>query len=172
MRFSNCANYQSHHLQAGLPRPADMPTQSSSAFIVENVLGLCRRNRRGAAVVEFAVVAPILFLLVFGMIEYGRLVMVQQVLTNATLEGARHGVLDGSTTTEVQTTVTDYLTGANIAGATVTVNPNPPDSAGFGDPVTVSVSIPFNQVSWLPAPIFLGGVDMTATSVMRRETTQ
>ena len=121
---------------------------------------------------EFAVVAPLLFLLVFGMIEYGRLVMVQQVLTNATREGARKGVLDGSTASEVETTVTNYLTSANIGGATVTVSPNPPDSAGFGDPVTVSVTIPFDQVSWLPAPMFLSGVDMVATSVMRRETTQ
>ena len=121
---------------------------------------------------EFAVVAPILFLLVFGMIEYGRLVMVQQVLTNATREGARKGVLDGSTTSEVETTVTNYLTSANISGATVTITPNPPNSAGFGEPVTVSVSIPFDQVSWLPAPMFLGGVDMAATSVMRHETAQ
>ncbi len=161
------------HFFHALPSHAqDMSPPCSFSLRLKRFGQPCRRERRGAAVVEFAVVAPILFLLVFGMIEYGRLVMVQQVLTNATREGARHGVLDGSTTTEVQTTVTNYLTSANIAGATVTVNPDPPDSAGFGDPVTVSVSIPFNQVSWLPAPMFLSGVDMTATSVMRRETTQ
>ena len=57
-----------------------------------------RKTRRAAAVVEFAVVAPVLFLLVFGMIEFGRMVMVQQVLTNASREGARVGILDGSTT--------------------------------------------------------------------------
>ncbi len=38
---------------------------------------------------EFAVVAPVFLLLVFGMIEYGRMVMVQQVITNASREGAR-----------------------------------------------------------------------------------
>ena len=56
-----------------------------------------RKKRRGAAAVEFAVVAPIFLLLVFGMIEYGRMVMVQQVLTNASREGARCAVLDGAT---------------------------------------------------------------------------
>ncbi|HRX81016.1 MAG TPA: TadE/TadG family type IV pilus assembly protein, partial [Pirellulaceae bacterium] len=40
------------------------------------------RKQRGAAAVEFAVVAPIFVLLLFGMIEYGRMVMVQQMLTN------------------------------------------------------------------------------------------
>jgi hypothetical protein len=36
-------------------------------------------DRRGAAVVEFAIVVPVFFVLVFGMIEYGRMVMVQQM---------------------------------------------------------------------------------------------
>ena len=61
-----------------------------------------RKKRRGAAAVEFAVVAPIFLLLVFGMIEYGRMVMVQQVLTNASREGARVAVLDGSTAQQVR----------------------------------------------------------------------
>src|SRR5262245_57058974 len=59
---------------------------------------LFRRNRRAAAAVEFAVVAPIFLLLVFGMIEYGRMVMVYQIVTNASREGARAAVLDGATT--------------------------------------------------------------------------
>ena len=50
---------------------------------VENFFQSCRRNRRGTAAVEFALVAPVFFLLVFGMIEYGRMVMVQHVITNA-----------------------------------------------------------------------------------------
>ena len=122
--------------------------------------------------VEFAVVSPVFFLLIFGMIEYGRLVMVQQVLTNASREGARVGVLDGSTQADVTTAVTNYLTSARINSATVTVTPNPPSSAGYGAPVTVAISVPFNQVSWLPSPMFLGGKTMTATSVMRRESVQ
>jgi len=129
-------------------------------------------NRCGAAVVEFAVVAPVFFLLIFGMIEYGRLVMVQQVLTNASREGARVGVLDGSTSADVTTAVNNYLTSARINSATVTITPNPPSSAGYGAPVTVAISIPFSQVSWLPSPMFLGGTTMRATSVMRRESVQ
>jgi Flp pilus assembly protein TadG len=141
-------------------------------FTVEKLRRIGRRYRRGAAVVEFAVVAPIFFLLVFGMIEYGRLVMVQQIITNASREGARIGVLDGSTTQDVTDAVETQLTNATINGATVTVTPNPPSSAGFGEPVTVSVSIPFTQVSWLPTPMFLGGTTISATTVMRRESVQ
>ena len=131
---------------------------------------LFRRNRRGAAAVEFAVIAPLFFLLVFGMIEYGRMVMVQQVITNASREGARRAVLDGATEATVQTVVDEYLASGSIVGATVTVTPNPPTNAGPGDPVTVTVSIPFNEVSWLPSPMYLGGKTLNASTAMRRET--
>ncbi|MHC4400368.1 MAG: TadE/TadG family type IV pilus assembly protein [Planctomycetota bacterium] len=148
------------------------PFSRENDFNVEKVFGLCRRNRRGAAAVEFAIVAPVFFLLVFGMIEFGRMVMVQQVITNGSREGARLAVLDGTTTGEVVTAVAGYLESSAVAGASVSVSPDPPSTAGFGEPVSVVVSIPFDQVSWLPSPMFLGGRTLTATTVMRRETVQ
>jgi Flp pilus assembly protein TadG len=129
-------------------------------------------NRHGAAAVEFALVAPLFFLLIFGMIEYGRMVMVQQILTNAAREGARVGVLDGSTETKVTAAVNNYLTAAGIKNATTTVSPNPPSSAAATSPVTVTVSVGFNDVSWLPSPLYLGGKTMSFNAVMRRETMQ
>jgi hypothetical protein len=39
-----------------------------------------------------------------------------------------------------------------------------------GESVTVTVSVPFNQVSWLPSPMFLSGYMLSASSGMRRET--
>ncbi len=131
----------------------------------------CRsRRRRGSAVVEFAVVAPVFVLLVFGMIEYGRMVMVQQILTNSAREGARVGILDNSTESDVDTAVNRYLTAAGISGATTTVTPDPPSSASAGNPVSVQVSVGFNQVSWLPSPFYLGGTTLSYTATMRRET--
>ena len=127
------------------------------------------RQRRGAAVVEFAVVAPLLFLVLFGIIEFGRLFMVQQVLTNATREGARRAILETSTEAEVKTVVGDYLTSAAVSGATVTVSPSNLSLLGLGDAVTVGASVPFEDVSWLPSPWFLGGRTLSAQSVMRAE---
>ncbi|MCC6126581.1 MAG: pilus assembly protein [Pirellulales bacterium] len=143
----------------------------------------CRscRKRRGAAAVEFAIIAPLFFLLVFGMIEFGRMVMVQQILTNASREGARKAVLDGSTTTDVVNTVLTNLSDAKITASTsnVTINPANPATANYGDPITVTVTIPFSQVSWLPAPMLLSflpsgqtDITLTAATVMRRETVQ
>ena len=104
------------------------------------------------------------------MIEYGRMVMVYQVLTNASREGARAAVLDGATATSVTSAVNSYLSAALVTGATVTVAPNPPANAQYGDPVTVTVSIPFSQVSWLPSPMYLGSQTLSSATVMRRET--
>jgi len=112
--------------------------------------------------------------MVFGMIEFGRAIMVQQIMTNASREGARMAVLDSPTPTAslVKNAITTYLLSAGISGATVTINPTEPTTAGYGAPVTVKVTIPFRQVSWLPTPWFLGGKQLTATTVMRRETVQ
>ena len=46
-----------------------------------------RQDRVGAAAVEFAIVAPLMFLLTMGMIEVGRMVMVKQLMVNASREG-------------------------------------------------------------------------------------
>ena len=140
---------------------------------LERVCRLFRKKRRGASAVEFALVAPVFILLVLGMIEFGRMVMVQQLLTNASREGARRAVLDGSTVADVQTLVQDYLNNTSVAVPieNITVTPDP-TTADFGDPITVSVSVPYPDVSWIPAPMFLGGANMEASTVMRRETVQ
>ncbi len=130
------------------------------------------RARRGASAVEFALVAPVFFMVLLGMIEFGRMAMVQQVITNAAREGARIAVFDGATKSKVTTKVDEYLAAASIRGAKVGVSPDPPDSAGYGESVTVSVGVPFKDVSWLPAPFFLGGKTLQAESVMRRETVE
>lgn len=122
--------------------------------------------------VEFALVAPLFILLVFGMIEYGRMVMVQQLLTNASREGARRAVLEGVSDTSVSQSVNDYLAGTLINGATVTVTTNPPLASDFAGSKTVQVQIPFSQVSWLPSPMYLGSTTLRAQTTMRREMIQ
>jgi Flp pilus assembly protein TadG len=109
------------------------------------------------------------------MIEFGRAIMVQQILTNASREGARVAVLDSTTPTAsvVSSKVTTYLQNSGISGATVTITPTEPTTAAYGAAVTVSVQIPFSSVSWLPSPWFLkGATSLKASTVMRRETVQ
>jgi Flp pilus assembly protein TadG len=155
----------------------DCQTEPSSGVEQEKAYRLCRRSRQGAAAVEFAVVAPVFLLMVFGMIEFGRAIMVQQILTNATRQGARLAILDSPTPTAstVKSTVTSYLQNCGITAATVnnvTINPAEPSTAVNGTSVTVTVQIPYSSVTWLPTPQFLGTKTLKVSTVMRRESVQ
>ncbi|MBX3425837.1 MAG: pilus assembly protein [Pirellulales bacterium] len=127
-----------------------------------------RRHRRGASVVEFALVAPVFFMLLIGIIEVGRALMIQQVLVNASRVGARQAVVLTSSTDAVTSAVADYATGIGVAGVATTVTPNP-GTATAGTPITVTTSVDFSNVSWIPSPWFMGGKTITASSVMRKE---
>src|SRR5687767_11171498 len=54
-----------------------------------------RRSRRGQALVEFALVAPIFFLVLFAIVEAGRFIYYYEILNNATREGARYAIVHG-----------------------------------------------------------------------------
>ena len=136
-----------------------------------------RNNRRGTSAVEFAFIAPVFFLLVIGMIEFGRAMMVQQILTNAARQGARMATLDSTNnsssptpTSMVTSEVNSVLAAANVTGATTAISPSLPAAAGTD--VSVTVSVPYMAVTWVPSPWFLSGATLSANCVMRRETTQ
>jgi Flp pilus assembly protein TadG len=141
------------------------------------------RPRFGAAAVEFALLVPVLFLLVFTFIEIGRGIMVTHLLTNAARIGARSGIIQGVSTAQITTTVNSYLTANGISGdsATVQVNDGSSDAstAKSGDEITVTVTVPVSQVSWVPVSWvpslntgttgYLNGATLSGQFTLRRE---
>jgi Flp pilus assembly protein TadG len=127
-----------------------------------------RRDRRGAAAAEFAVVAPVFFLMVIGILEFGRALMVQQVLINASRVGARQAITTSATMAEVEAAVEDYTASVAVPGVDVTVSPDP-STAAPGTTITVTTSVAFSDVSWMSSPWFLGGKTLTSSSKMRKE---
>jgi Flp pilus assembly protein TadG len=90
------------------------------------------RREEGQALAEFALVLPVLFLLVAGIIEFGRGWNIKQAVTDASREGARYAVVQDNTVTcpaGVIAKVKQRLVLANIdtsaAKTTVTVTSNP-----------------------------------------------
>jgi TadE-like protein len=57
---------------------------------------LWRRRRAGQALAEFAIVAPLFFLILFAIIDFGRYAYYVQVLNNAAREGARYAIVHGA----------------------------------------------------------------------------
>src|SRR5258708_2771796 len=109
-------------------------------------------SRCGAAAVEFAVVAPLLFSVVLAILEFGRGMMVAETLSAAARAGARAASLSGATNASATTIVTSNLTGITGTTVTMTVNgatKNASQSVS-GDTVALAVSVPYSSVSWLP----------------------
>lgn len=131
-----------------------------------------RYARRGASAVEMALVSPVLVTLLLGMIEGTRLGMVTQLLTTAAREGCRVAVLDGMTQTDVQDRIDAVLTGSGISVDTVTPTCTSPytwTSAPSGTAITVSLSIPYSQVSWLKLSSFFNDATINTSATMSSE---
>lgn len=132
-----------------------------------------RSRRRAAALVETAICLPVLLLLVLGILEVGRAVMVSEVLTHAARHGARAGAVSGGTTAAARAAVADALAGAGLRDTVVVVSvAGSEGEAGLarrGEPVSVAVSVRYADVAWVGAPAYLGGATLRAEAVMRRE---
>jgi Flp pilus assembly protein TadG len=135
--------------------------------------------RRGATVVEMAIVISACLLLLFAIFEYGRFVMMKQLLENATREAARRATTGAGvlTTTDLEATVTQYLAGQPLSGvtmnaywasATTGANLGPWDDAPFGQPIAVQVNASYAPI--FPTFGFLQNpTGLRATALMRSE---
>jgi Flp pilus assembly protein TadG len=113
-------------------------------------------HRGGAAAVELALIIPLLLTFLLGIWEVGRMIDINQILSNAAREGARQASAGLKTDSQVQQAVIDYLKNSGIptTHAVVTVsNLTSPgtDSASAAqmDEIQVGVSIPFSDVRWI-----------------------
>lgn len=149
---------------ARMTHPAIKPTPRRTP----RATATCRR-RRGAATVELAVVAPLIFLLIFAAVEFGRLLMATHGLEEAAREGCRKAILANATATDVQNTVAARLATFGISGYTLTTNPSSPSSACQFEPITVRIVVPYSNVSWLPTPRFLNTIQLNASCTLSQE---
>ena len=133
-----------------------------------------RPDEKGASAVEFALLLPLLVLIIFGIIEFGLILFNQQVITNASREGAREGILFNSdnrpTEADIKKVVSDYtkdhLVSFQRGTEAIPEVPTGPCTA-LGNDLTVTVSY---QYSFLILDNFgFTGPNLTATTVMRCE---
>ncbi len=138
-------------------------------------------SRRGATAVELAFVLPIFFAVVLGVVEFGRAMMVSQLVTNGAREGARLAILDGSTNSEVEGIIKDFIedsvdVSSQEVSVSITVTPapgneDPGNEVGNAQPrdlVEIVVAVPFDSVSYIPGD-YLNGTTLTGKSAMRHE---
>jgi hypothetical protein len=145
------------------------------------------RSRHGAAAVEMAIVLPLFLTLIFGIIEFGRAMMVQQILVNTAREAARRAVIPGATDQQVHLIIKDYMTAAGISEYEAhfeldgSRHPFDADSTS-GDQyahlinyapsrtkVGVDLSVLHSDVAWGPMYLLAGERRLSASVIMRKE---
>jgi Flp pilus assembly protein TadG len=125
-----------------------------------------RQYRSGAVVVEFAICAPILFMFFFAALEFSRVNMIRQTIENATYEGSRRGIVPGATADDCRNAAQTVLNSVSTNNATVNVSPSVITSNT--SQVTVSISVPINDNSWV-SPFFFKNKSLSNSMTMRRE---
>ncbi len=134
------------------------------------------KAQRGSAAVEFAIVLPIFLLLVFAIIEFGFILYDKAVITNASREAARAGVVLKTpklTAAQIEAVATSYCSSYLISfkASNPPVVTVPSGAAGtFGTPLTVKVTYTYYGLGLgtLLSPIS-GPLTLTGTTVMNNE---
>jgi Flp pilus assembly protein TadG len=140
-------------------------------------------GRRGVAVLEFAVMAPVLFMVLFGIIEFGIALNQYLTLTNAVLAGARTFANSRTSTTPYSSTVTAMTTAAptlqtatltslislkvNGAACTSDGGCSTALSANAGNPSTVAATYPCSVT--IPFFTWTGACTLSAQTTERIE---
>ena len=125
-----------------------------------------RAPRNGATAVEFAVVAPLVFLLFFAAYEFARLNMLRHTVEMAAFEGARRGIVQGATAGDARERARQILAAVGAVGETICVTP---ETIGpQTEKITVEVRLPLEPNAWVP-PHFLRGVQVERQFTLGRE---
>jgi hypothetical protein len=141
-------------------------------------LGSRRRDERGVALVEFALVAPLLFLILFGMLDFGRAFNYWLDSTHLANEGARWAVVNKNPASSG--TLQHYIqqqadTNELRDGGSSSV-PDPlqvcisfPSGGTVGHPVQVTASVTYHWLPFISDRINVLATTVTGSSTMRLE---
>lgn len=108
-----------------------------------------RKNQRGQALVEFALVVPMLVLVVVAIVEFSRIWETMNLLTSAAREGARVASLTNPVSTSQATTAAQNVLTAGGISATPTITVSGPSAS---NEVTVTVQVMFVPATGLSIP--------------------
>jgi Flp pilus assembly pilin Flp len=126
------------------------------------------QREKGAALVEFALVASILLFLCFAMIELGLVINAQLVLSSAAREGARRAAVDGGATLPAYQRILDQLAMGNLdpERADLSITPR---RAAYGSPISVTLGYEYPVFLPILQGVFGHTVQLRAEVITRSE---
>jgi hypothetical protein len=127
-------------------------------------------NKKGAALVELALILPLLLLIVFGIVEFGRALFITNTLNNAARYGARLAVVS-TTPLNVASLKTEIKNHTPLSAADLNlIEINFPNSSpSSGTAVTVTARLPFTPIIPLMAEFFPSGFKLKGEATMQYE---
>jgi len=126
-----------------------------------------RQLQRGGTLVELALILPLFFLLIFGVLDFGRGIWAYNTLSYASREGVRYAIVRGSksqtpaSASDIRQIVIAQTGGLDASKLTVTVTWLPNNAPGSN----VKVQTQYNFVSLVPL-LNLGTIALTSSSNM------
>ena len=130
---------------------------------------MTRRNRRGATTVEMAIVLIPLVILIIGFVEIGCAVMTMHRLEEAARIGCRQSIISDATTESVTAEVDHLLNFVGITEYELEIEPADLASAPRWSPITVSISVDLEDVSWMPVPSYLQSISFDSSCTLPKE---
>ena len=138
-----------------------------------------QRRRRGAALVEFALVTVVFLTMLLGMLQFGIYLSATNTLWNGAREGARVAAVQPTTLTppeskqQIEDQIARTIAPLERSKMTVTVTPANSQNRIYGTPVTVRVSYDMSSRLFVPVPSYWFGKPLGKTYVtyatMRKE---
>lgn len=125
------------------------------------------KNQSGQALVEFAIILPILILIIMGILQFGMMLNTYLTIENASREGARTGIV-GSSDAEIKNLITDISPTLDSRDLTVTITPQGA-SRQSGTTLTVKVSYNYKLTVPIISSIFNNAIVLNGQTSMRIE---
>ena len=126
-----------------------------------------RMKRDGQALVEFAIILPVLILIIAGIIEFGMMLNSYLTIQNASREGARYGIM-GANDTEIIQVVRN--SSPNLDGSKLSIEITPGDaSRKSGDTINVKVIYDYDLIVPIISNLLGNTVELKSETSMRVE---
>lgn len=130
------------------------------------LLSSAPQDRRGATIVEFAIVAPVFLMIILALFEFSWINVVRHTADNAAYEAARTVMVPGATAAEAVTEANQLLSAVGARNARVTVTPS--EITTSTSQVTVRVEVPMDSNALL-LPRFTPGLELRSQATLRTE---
>jgi len=144
------------------------------------------QRRRGAAMVEFAIIMPVFLTLILGILELGKALQTSNIMTAAVREGGRLSAMDweglvpddSDPNEKVEDDIRNFLAASGIPPEAVDISITSAEGADEGDDFDlndpdnklrlfrITVTVPFSAISTFPSH-FMAGETVTASLVFR-----